>query len=378
MKVYKKAHLPLGFNANGLTCGIKKSGKLDLALFYSQTPARASAKFTTNKIIAAPLIINKERLKKGKYFKAIIVNSGNANCFTAKPGIKDAQAVSSLLSKELCLKNDQILLASTGIIGRRLPVDKIRNAIPNLVKGLSQDGIDKAKLAILTTDTFAKEISVKLNLGEKTITICGIAKGAGMIAPHMATLLVFIFTDANITQKALNKSLTAVVEQSFNCITIDGCMSTNDSLICLANSAAGNSLIKQGNDFELFTRALKLICVELAKMVVKDAEGASKFIQINVMGAKTLQDAKNAGLAVANSNLFKTAIYGENPNFGRIAAAVGASGASVKEDNLKIKVSPLKKKEIKVDINLNSGHYSAVIYTSDLTPEYIKINAEYN
>jgi glutamate N-acetyltransferase/amino-acid N-acetyltransferase len=247
-----------------------------------------------------------------------------------------------------------------------------------LVQGASSLGISQAKKAILTTDVFAKEITVKFNLGKSVITICGVAKGAGMIAPNMATLLCFIFTDANIKQSALDKALTKAIDSSFNCITVDGCMSTNDSLMLLANGLAANPKITKGEGFITFKKALEVVCLELAKMIIKDAEGASKFIKINIKGARNFTEARTAGLAVANSNLFKTAIYGENPNFGRISAAVGASGIEIKEKDLKIKVSSLKKKNVEVNLSLGQGKASATIYTSDLTPEYIKINAAYN
>ena len=279
-----------------------------------------------------------------------------------------------------------ILVNSTGIIGKMLPIDKILNALPKLVAGLSQEGVDKAKKAIMTTDTFAKEITAKINIGNKAVTICGVAKGAGMIAPDMvhpersrgATMLAFIFTDANITQRALDIALKESVNNSFNCITVDGCMSTNDSVMLLSNGAAGNITIDAGKNLVLFLNALNTVCLELAKMIVKDAEGATKFIQICVDKAKNFTQAKKAALYIANSNLFKTAIYGENPNFGRIAAAVGASGIDVREEDLKIKASPLNKKDIYICVSINRGESSATVYTSDLTPEYIKINAEYN
>ena len=379
MKFYKKAILPLGFKANGLACGIKKSGKLDLALFYSQSPARASCKFTTNKIQAAPLKVNKKHLRINREYRAIIANSGNANCFTGDLGILDAQETVRALAEFMHINKTSVLAASTGIIGRRLTVYKIKNAIPNLVKGLSKNGIDKAKKAIMTTDKFAKEITVKFNLGGKTVTVCGVAKGAGMIAPDMATMLAFIFTDAQITQDALDKALTSAVEGSFNCITVDGCMSTNDSVIVLANGASKNTLIAQkSRHFPLFSQALNTACLELAKLIVTDAEGATKFIRIKVSGARNFSEAKKAALAIANSNLFKTAVYGQNPNFGRIVSSIGASGIEVKEEDLKIRVSSLKRKSIDVDVDIKRGFSCAVVYTSDLTPEYVRINAEYN
>jgi glutamate N-acetyltransferase/amino-acid N-acetyltransferase len=378
VKIYKKAILPIDFSANGIACGIKKSGKLDLALLYSNVPAKASCQFTTNKIIAAPIRVNKKYLSSNQRFRAIMINSGNANAFTGIEGLRDAEEATESLAEALEVNKKSILTASTGIIGRRLPLLKIKEAIPGLAAGLSRDGIAKAKKAILTTDTFAKEISVKFNIGNKTVTICGIAKGSGMIAPSMATMLTFILTDANVTQQALDKALKISVEDSFNCITVDGCMSTNDTVMLLANGASQNFLIDEKKNFNLFIKALKTVCLELAKSIVRDGEGASKFIQIHVDKAKDYQEAKKAALFIANSNLFKTAIYGENPNFGRIVAAIGASGINVKEEGLKIKTSPLHKKEISVYVSINRGNSQAVVYTSDLTPKYIKINAEYN
>ena len=378
MKIYKKAILPLGFKANAVASGIKKSAKLDLALFYSEVPAKAACCFTTNKVQAAPIRINRRYLKINKGFRAIIVNSGNANCFTGDVGLRDAEVTTKALAKILGLKKESVLVASTGIIGRRLPVAKIKEATPQLAKGLSVSGINKAKKAIITTDTFTKEMAVKFNLGSKIITLSGVAKGAGMIAPHMATMLCFIFTDASITQTALDKALKAAVAGSFNSITVDGCMSTNDSVMMLANGRAGNLLINAKNHFNSFVKALNILCLELAKMIIRDAEGASKFIRITVKEAKSFEEAKKAALSIANSNLFKTAMYGRNPNFGRIIAALGASGIEVEEKNLKIKVSPLDKKYITVNVGIKRGEACATVYTSDLTPEYIKINASYN
>jgi len=230
----------------------------------------------------------------------------------------------------------------------------------------------------MTTDTFAKQMTVKFRVGKRLITLCGIAKGAGMIAPNLATMLVFIMSDANITQGALNKALKIATDDSFNCITVDGCMSTNDTVCLLANGASRNNLIGKGKYFKFFLKALHIVCLELAKMIINDAEGATKFIQIKVDKAGSVTEAKKVALSIANSNLFKTAMYGQNSNFGRIIAAVGSSGIDVKEKDIKINVSPLTKKDINVKVLLNRGNSHAVVYTSDLTPQYIKINAEYN
>jgi len=377
-KIKNKAILPLGFKSSGIACGLKKSGKLDLALFFSESPAIAAGLFTTNKMLAAPVILDKYYLKTNKTFKAVIVNSGNANCFTGRQGLADAKITSKILAKALNIKPEAVLVASTGIIGKKLAVDKIKSGIPLLINKLSLGGLMNAQKAIMTTDTFKKEFTVKFNIGKETVTVCGVAKGAGMIAPNMATMLAFIFTDALISPQALNLALKHSVEQSFNCITVDGCMSTNDSVICLANGQALNREISKGKDLDLFSKALNRVCLELAKMIIRDAEGANKFIKIQVSGALNLKQARMAALSIANSNLFKTAIYGENPNFGRIVQAIGSSGAQVNEENLKIRVSSLKKKDVDVLVNLGQGKAGLIVYTCDLTPEYIKINAEYN
>jgi glutamate N-acetyltransferase/amino-acid N-acetyltransferase len=378
MKNIKKNILPNGFEANGISCGIKASGKPDLALFLSKQEARCSAMFTKNSLAAAPVILDKYYLKCNNKFKAIIANSGNANCFNKKSGLSDARLVSSLLAQKIGEKRESVLVASTGIIGKKLPVDKIKSSLTQLVAGLSLTKLDQASRAIMTTDTFPKIVCKKVRIGSKLVTISGVAKGAGMIAPDMATLLVFIFTDANISQNTLRAALKSAVNVSFNCITVDGCMSTNDTVMIMANGLAGNAVIKKGKSLTIFSEALNSVCLDLAKMIVRDGEGASKFIEIKVREAKSYDEAKRVALGIANSNLFKTAIYGENPNFGRIVAAVGATGVKVKEKDIKARVSSLKKKYICVDLSLRRGVSEATIYTSDLTPEYIKINAEYS
>ncbi|MFA5093279.1 MAG: bifunctional glutamate N-acetyltransferase/amino-acid acetyltransferase ArgJ, partial [Candidatus Omnitrophota bacterium] len=368
MKKSLKAILPAGFKANGIACGLKKSGKFDLALIYSALPAIASAKFTTNSIIAAPLVVSKLHLKSAKSFQAILVNSGNANCFTGKAGIKDALASAKYVADKLKIAPKNVLVNSTGIIGKKLELAKIKQGIPELINGLSVGGIHKAELAIMTTDTFAKEISIGIKIAGRPVHICGIAKGAGMIAPNMATMLCFIMTDAAITKKALDVALGQATDESFNCISVDGCMSTNDTVLVLANGAADNKVIAGAKELQIFTQALKQVCLELAKMVVLDAEGATKLIQIDVAGAKSQKEAKTVALNIANSALFKTAVYGENPNFGRVAAAVGAAGYDIKEEQLKVKLGSLKGKQVKLQVNLSRGKASCKVFTSDLTP----------
>jgi glutamate N-acetyltransferase/amino-acid N-acetyltransferase len=378
MKKSLKAILPAGFKANGIACGLKRSGKLDLALLYSEPPALASAKFTTNSIVAAPLIVSRKHLKSAKSIQAVLVNSGNANCFTGRAGVKDAEASCGYVARELKIAKSSVLVNSTGIIGKKLDVARIKQGIPELISGLSSSGIQKAEKAIMTTDTFAKEVSVSFKIGAKPVRICGIAKGAGMIAPDMATMLCFIMTDAKITKQALDKTLGIAVDKSFNCISVDGCMSTNDTVLVLANGTAGNKIVSKGKSLRDFSEALDSVCLELARMVVKDAEGATKFIRIDVCQANNFHEARKIALNIANSALFKTAVFGENPNFGRVAAAVGASGINIKESQLKIKLGSLKEKHVKLTVSLSRGKASATVYTSDLTPGYIKINAQYN
>ncbi len=372
MKVVKKAVLPAGFVAAGLSAGIKKSGKPDLALIVSQSPALAAVVSTSNTMQAAPIVLNKSHLKKSSAFYAIIANSGNANAFTGKQGLHDADSMASEVGYALSIKKESVLVASTGIIGRRMPV-------PALVLALSRPGIRQAEQAIMTTDAFAKEATAIVRIGGKPVTVCGIAKGAGMISPKMATMLAFITTDANITKHALDRALHEAVASTFNSITVDGCMSTNDTVIVLANRQAGNSQIEGGAALRKFTEALRCVCLELAKMIVRDGEGATKSIRIMVTQAKNPDEAKHVALAVANSNLFKIAMYAGSPNiYGRIVAAVGATGVPVHEDDLTIQYSPLHKRDVDITVQLGRGPARSVVYTSDLSHEYVKINAEYN
>jgi len=379
MSIYLKAKLPVGFKANGVAAGIKKRSKLDLGIFYSSIPAKASCLFTANKIQAAPILVCKDHLRSNNKFQAIIVNSGNANCFNGQSGMRHAKLTAQYAAGVLGIASNRVLVASTGIIARPMPIEKIKKAMPALVLGLSKVGINKANKSIMTTDTFSKAVTSSFKVGNKAVTICGIAKGAGMIAPNMATMLCFIFTDANIAQSALNKALRMSANQSFNCITIDGCMSTNDSIMLLANGQAGNTEISSGRSLKLFSQGLDAVCLGLAKMLIQDAEGATKFIKIKVNQAKSYKDAKSVALSIANSNLFKTAMFASSTNcLGRIVASAGASGVEIKEKNLKVKYSDLKKKEVEITVSLGQGKENATVFTSDLSYEYVKINAEYN
>ncbi|MDD5006026.1 MAG: bifunctional glutamate N-acetyltransferase/amino-acid acetyltransferase ArgJ [Candidatus Omnitrophica bacterium] len=402
MKILNKTILPQGFLASGIYCGVKRSKRKDLGLIYSEFASIAAGVFTSNEVKAASLKVCISQLKN-KESKAIIVNSGNANCFTGKKGIKDANSIIGFLAEELNIAKKSILIASTGIIGKPMPVDVIKNGIPKLSQELNKDGLKNFADSILTTDTFRKVCSVKINIGNKPVIISGVAKGAGMIYPHLekaqkhATMLVFILTDAAIKKSLLQTALEYAVENSFNSISVDACTSTNDTVLLLANAAAGNkTIVKKNKDFAEFCKGLSYVCQSLSQTIIDDAEGASKKIEILVQGAKNEKEAKTAANAVANSDLFKTAMFGGNPNWGRIVAAIGAAGIPVDEDKLEIsfnshkifnkgKINPLKNKKllvvskfIKVNINLNNGSSESKVYTCDLTPEYIKINAEYN
>jgi len=379
MKIIKGAITAAkGFKANGLCCGIKRSGKPDLSLIVSDVPATTVGVFTKNSIIAAPLVVTKKKLKNQKA-QAIVINSGNANCFTGKFGLAYAQKTTEVIAQLLKIAKENVLVASTGIIGKPLPFQKIKKASPALVKGLAKTKAHLAARGILTTDLAAKEIALQITVGGKPVALGAMAKGSGMIAPNMATMLGFITTDAKINASLLKTALKEACEMSFNSITVDNCMSTNDMVVVMANGLAQNKCIsKKDKDFKTFCNALNIICLDLAKKIVKDGEGATKFITVTIEGAKTEPQAKEAAFAVANSNLVKTAAYGSNPNWGRVAAAVGALGLGVTESMLKIKFSSFTKKEIGINVDLGLGSKTATVYTSDLSIDYVKINGKYN
>ncbi|MFH2137048.1 MAG: bifunctional glutamate N-acetyltransferase/amino-acid acetyltransferase ArgJ [Candidatus Omnitrophota bacterium] len=399
MKELKKGTItsPLGFKVNGVWCGLKKKN-LDLALIYSIVKAKAAAVYTSNKIKAAHIEIDREHLKNSTA-QAIIINSGNANCCTGKKGKEDAIKIISALAKQLDIKNYDALIASTGVIGKYLAVPKIINNIPELIKGLDFNKADKAAAAIMTTDTYEKQTAVEIMIKGKKITIAAMAKGAGMICPNMATMLCFVTTDAHIQSSALKKALNRAVENSFNRISVDGDMSTNDTVIVLANGLAANTEINYGSkEWKIFTDALEFICFKLAMLIVEDGEGATKVIKAKVLGAKTKEQATQAAAAIVNSPLVKTMIAGENPNWGRIPASIGAAGVDFKEEKLEVflqkkavyrKSNPvlkdnriliklLEKKHVEITINLNAGKFEQTMWGSDLTAEYVKINTEYN
>lgn len=368
-----------GFTANGIWCGLKRSGNEDLSLIYSEVPAVAACVYTKNSVVAAPLIVCKKHLRNNTA-QAIVINSGNANCFTGDQGYDDAKQMTIQTAKKLGVTPGHVLVASTGIIGQPLRMDKISEGIEPLVDGLDKSGFRKCARGILTTDTVIKQKAVEFKIGSKTVTVGGCAKGSGMIAPNMATMLGFITTDVAITPKMLKLALKKATEESFNCITVDGCMSTNDMVAVLANGQADNDPIEsEGESFDRFYFSLREVCVDISRKIVLDGEGASKFVEINVLGARTYKQAKEVGLVVANSMLVKTAVAGSNPNWGRVAAAVGSLGIKyITERNLDISFSSFDKEEIQINIKLNAGQAKATVYTSDLSYEYVRINMEYN
>ena len=374
-----KFKLPKGFWAGGISAGLKKSGRKDLGLIFCPSGAKTAAFFTASTAQAAPLIVSKRHLNKNKgVTKAIIVNSGNANCFTGLRGIKDAEAICTTLAKKLGVKTEEILIASTGIIGRRLPKDKIRTKLPLLMNSLNKQGRGFPE-AILTTDKVIKLSRRSLRVGKEIINIVGVAKGSGMIYPHLhylhATMLGFIFTDCLVDKKDLTFAAQKAVEDSFNSISVDGCMSTNDTVFFLA-SGKSVKIVRNQEYFKEFSRLLSEVCLDLAKAIVKDGEGATKLVEVVIKGASSKAEAKRGAFAIANSNLFKTAIYGENPNWGRIVAALGQAGLDVR--HLKASSTSLKKKEVRVRVDLGRGKAASRVFTSDLSPDYIKINAAYS
>ena len=387
-----------GYLASGVSTGIKNGDQKDLGLIYSTVPAKAAALFTKNTFKAAPVLIDMERIKRG-IAQAIITNSGCANAATGKEGMTDALAVSSAAAKQLKINEEHLMLCSTGVIGRRLPVKKIEAGMGKLIKGLNEYGIEDAEEAMMTTDKFPKIAIRKGIVGAKDITICGIAKGAGMIEPNMATLLTYVMTDALIDAKALNTVFHQVIDSTFNAVSVDGCMSTNDTAIILANGLAGNNPLERAQArLQRFREMLTDVLAELSQAVVKDGEGATKFITILVEGAKSKSDARRVAYSIGNSNLVKTAFFGGDPNWGRIIAAVGASGIPLEKEKVSLSIgninvfsqdapvnySSARLKEIfdagkvEIRVGLGGGDKSYCLHTSDLSYDYVKINAEYS
>ncbi len=358
--------IPKGFLLSGIHCGIKRK-KLDLGLIYAQKPCKVVGVFTANVNPAYSVTFCKKNINNP--IKAILVNSGNANCYSHKGGLKDTEDIASKLAKKLGTKTSNILFASTGIIGKKLPKDKVVKGFGKLIKKLGKN-VSNFSQSILTTDTFAKIAKAKV----AKATILGFTKGAGMISPNMATMLGFIITDVDIPQGLFKKIVKEAVDSSFNSISVDGCMSTNDTLL-----VASSKKVPLRGKFQTkaFSQKLKEVCLKLAKMIVKDGEGASKFVEIEIKGAKSSIEAKKAGMSLANSPLFKSALYGANANWGRVISSLGQAGIKVGE-NISIKSTSLKKKEVKIIVDLKRGKVGGRVYTCDLTPGYVKINAKYS
>src|SRR3989338_7769831 len=413
---------PQGFTANGMKAGIKQSGKKDLSLIYSDTLCTAAGVFTTNKVQASCVVVNTKRLKAGKA-QAVIVNSGNANCLTGKKGFEDSLTMAGKTADILGLSESHVCVASTGVIGKLLPIKKIVSALPKLAAGLSKAGGKAAAEGIMTTDHVAKEAAVEVVIGnppsrkasarQGKIRIGAMTKGGGMIHPQMAlpgasakgyggpkhaTMLCFASTDAAIALPALRAALDQAVQKTFNMITVDGDMSTNDMVLILANGQAKNKLIVKGTkDFRAFESALESLFLSLAKMMIKDAEGATKFVEINVAGAASERDARMVAKSVAGSTLVKTALFGGDPNWGRIAAAAGYSGARVDMWKMKIRLGNLlvlqggggaqkdekaaarilAKSQVPITVDLGVGKHGATAYTCDLSTDYVIFNSAY-
>jgi len=394
------ADLPVvqGFSFSACPAGIRKSGRLDLALIYSAVPATSAGVFTTNRVVAAPVTLTAPRVRSGRC-QAVLVNSGNANACTGEAGLDTARRCGELAAGALGIDPELVAVSSTGVIGQALPLEKFEQHIAPLAAALSPTAAARFAEAIMTTDSFPKMSTAQVAIAGKSCTILGLAKGAGMIHPNMATMLGFVLTDAEIAPELLQTFLKQGVDQSFNVITVDRDTSTNDMVLLLANGAAGAPKILPGTrEAEAFRRALDGVLLDLAKMIVRDGEGATKLVEIRVTGAVDDRQARQAACSVATSNLVKTAFFGEDANWGRIIAAVGYSGAEVDPDRVTIHfgevpvvrgglgtgadleaeaTAVLKQREFRVSVDLGLGSGCCSYYTSDLTFDYVRINADY-
>ncbi len=390
-----------GFKANGIHCGIRKNrSKKDLSLIVSDVPASAAAVYTTNLVKGAPLLVTKAHLADGTA-QAILCNSGNANTCNAD-GIEIAEAMSRLAADELGLPPEAMVIASTGVIGQPLPLAPIANGIPALVAGLKADGSNDAAEGIMTTDTIKKQVAIEFTLGGQICHIGGIAKGSGMIHPNMATMLVFITTDAAISPAMLQKALSSDIKNTFNMVSIDGDTSTNDMVTVLANGKAGNPLItEEGEDFAEFMKALNTVTVQLCRMIAGDGEGATRLLECRVSGAADESTAKTVAKSVVCSSLLKAAIFGADANWGRVLCAIGYSGAAVDVNRVDVSFRSAKgtiavckdgagvpfseefakaillEKEIEILVSIGDGNVSATAWGCDLTYDYVKINGDY-
>lgn len=390
---------PKGFVAAGVKAGLKASGKHDVAVIMSVVPAATGAVFTQNKICAAPVLVSRE-VNKRPDAQAIVVNSGCANACTGEQGLADAKAMQNEAGKCLNIDPASIFVSSTGVIGQFLPMDKLLKGIQAAVDQISINEGESAALAIQTTDTFVKKIAYEFEIGGKTATIAGIAKGAGMIHPNMATMLNYITTDAAIAPDLLKRMVKAVADKSFNMVVVDGDTSTNDSMIVLANGLAENEIVfsEDHPDYPVFYEALLQTAQDLAKMIAHDGEGATKFLEVNIIGAASFADAKAAAMAIAKSPLVKTAFFGEDPNWGRILCAAGYSGAAMDANRANLSIggrrlvangmnvnvplvelkSIMAEHDISMSVDMAVGEASATVWTCDFSYEYVKINGEYH
>ena len=385
-----------GFQAAGVICGLKKNGRKDLGLIFSEAPASVAGVFTQNRIQAAPVQLDRQRITRGAC-RALIVNSGNANCCTGEQGMRDAIQMAGFAAAGIGVAEDEVLVSSTGVIGEPLPVEKIKIAIPALIGALHGEGIHDFAEAIMTTDTTPKVISRRGELDGKVFTVTGVAKGAGMIRPDMATLLCFVMTDIQASPVLLKEMLKAAVDRSLNRITVDGDTSTNDTVLLMANGLS-NAEVFDDAQRDVFQPVLDDVLISLAKWLIKDGEGATKLVEIVVTGAESDQNARRIADTVANSNLFKTALFGEDANWGRILAAVGRAGVAVDPEKIDVWFGPvlmvqdgmgcgktaeveatkiLKQSEFDITIDLKLKKGQASVFTCDFSIDYVKINADY-
>jgi glutamate N-acetyltransferase/amino-acid N-acetyltransferase len=388
---------PQGFQAAGLPIGIKaKAGARDLALIVSDRPATAAAVFTTNKAPAAPVQVSRQHLQSTQgSARAIVVNAGCANACTGEVGMSDAREMASLTAKAIGCRDEEVLVASTGVIGVNLKMDKVRAGVPAAAQALSADGGADAALAIMTTDPFPKEAAVRLVIGGRDVLIGGMAKGSGMIEPMMATMLGFVTTDAAVPPAMLTRALREVADDTFNAITVDGECSTNDCVILLANGASGVTITDA--EYSAFADGLRTVCLRLALGIVRGGEGATKLITVTVTGAATSAEARKAAKAIANSPLVKTAVHGGDPNWGRLIAVAGRAGVEFVLERARVTIGPivlfsdgrpfddaapeaanyLKNDDIALAVDLGAGSAGSTVWTCDLSAEYVRINAEY-
>lgn len=390
---------PQGFLAAGVKAGIKASGNHDVAVIYSTVPASTGAVFTQNKMCAAPVLLSRE-VAQESVAQAIIVNSGCANACTGEQGLLDAREMQAFAADLLGIEPQNVYVCSTGVIGHFLPMDKIKNGLADAVDVMDENEGESCAMAIQTTDTFIKRAAYEFEVGGKTSRIAGIAKGAGMIHPNMATMLTFLTTDAAIAPDVLKRAVKAAADKSFNMVVVDGDTSTNDSMIVLANGLAENEIIfsEEHPDYQAFFEALVTCAQDLAKLIARDGEGATKFLEVNVVGASTWKDAKAAAMAIAKSPLVKTAFFGEDPNWGRIVCAAGYSGAAMNADKVNLSIGGVRlvengmncnipltsltdimsEHDITMTIDMAAGNECATVWTCDFSYEYVKINGEYH